>query len=156
MTEMSVTGPFGISDEEVQKLEREEKVRPSTVLKRQLFLGAFRKTGNISVSCAAAKVTRRTFERWLQKSKNFQNQYQDLLESKVDFAESALFVAAGKQERWAVQEILHSRRGRARGYGRTLELGGLDGGPIPVKLYEGIDDSKFPNPKEEDGSFSER
>jgi hypothetical protein len=144
-------GPFGVSDEEVEKLQGElkaEEVKKSTKLKRELFLRVMRKTTNISIACAVIGISRRTFYRWLEGSERFAALYEDVLESKVDFAESALFVAAGKQERWAVQEILRSKRGKKRGYGKTLELGGLDGGPIPVKLYEGIDDSGFPEPKD--------
>jgi len=152
--EKAIEGPFGVADEEVEKLRTElkvEEIRRSTKLRRQLFLRVIRKTTNISIACAVIGIDRRTFYKWIKKSEKFAAQYEHIMESKVDFAESALFVAAGKQEKWAVQEILRSKRGKSRGYGKTLELAGLDGGPIPVKLYEGVDDSGFPKPKEEEG-----
>ena len=114
-----------------------------------------RRTTNISLACGIMQINRSTFYRWLKKGKQFADAYEEVSESKIDFAESALFLVAGSRERWAVQEILRSKRGRARGYGRTLQLEGPDGNPIPVKLYEGIDDAKFP-PKGEGGSFGER
>lgn len=147
-------GPFGVSDEELDKLRNElkaEEVRKSTKLKRELFLRVLRKTTNISIACSVIGINRWTFYNWLKKSEKFARQYEEVMESKVDFAESALFLSAGKQERWAVQEILRSKRGKQRGYGKVLELEGPDGGPIPVKLYEGVDESKFPEAKGEGG-----
>ncbi len=141
-----LVGPFGVSDEELEKLKRDLKSdeRRSTRLKRELFLQVMRKTTNISIACAISGIGRSTFYKWLKKSKKFAQQFEEIMESKVDFAESVLFLAAGERQRWAILEILRSKWGRARGYGKVFELEGPGGGPIPIKLYEGIDDSKFP------------
>ena len=124
------------------KNEKGTKSRRSTQFKQEVFLGILRKTTNISVACGTLGIARSTFYRWLRRNKKFAEEYEEVQQSKTDFAESILFLAVGSGESWAILEVLHGKLGRKRGYGETFELTGPEGEPIPVKLYERIDDSK--------------
>lgn len=57
------------------------------------------KAGNISATCEAVGITRKTFYEWLEKSPEFKQRVEEIQESLIDFAESMLLknIREGKE-----------------------------------------------------------
>ena len=67
------------------------KVTKSNTLKKQTFLAKMKATlGNITASCQAADIARKTYYEWIEKDPDFKQAVEDINEESVDFAESSL------------------------------------------------------------------
>ena len=66
--------------------------RISTQQKKARLLKALGKTlGMIAPACRMARVNRQTFYNWLNSDVQFKDEYQNILEDSLDFAETVLF-----------------------------------------------------------------
>ena len=66
--------------------------RISTQQKKTKLLKALGKTlGMIAPACRMARVNRQTFYNWLKSDVQFKDEYQNILEDSLDFAETVLF-----------------------------------------------------------------
>lgn len=65
--------------------------RDSTISKKKRLLKALEKTlGVIQPACRMARVNRQTFYNWLKSDSQFTEDYQEVLETSLDFAELSL------------------------------------------------------------------
>src|SRR5262245_23035656 len=90
---------------------------------RKLFLLAYEETcGNISASCAAAGIARKTFYRWVQSPSRVNQKFRDRLgrikpeERFLDLAEAVVVKKLRDGDLTAARFIL-DKRGKSRGYG---------------------------------------
>jgi len=103
-----------------------------TLKKKREFLIIFEaKAGNISQTCKAVIIGRRTYYDWLKNDKKFTQDVDDINEGLIDWGESLLKGQMKKGDTTAIIFYLKTK-GRERGYveRREFEHSGPDGGPM--------------------------
>jgi len=102
--------------------------------KQNIFLEAFQKSaGNVSASCKAANINRKTYYRWRVKSPKFAQKADDAIESLYDMVESKIHKQI--QEGNTVMMIFFAKtKMKSRGYieRKELEFDGV----VPVTEVE--------------------
>ena len=89
----------------------------STIFKKKKLLKVLEKTlGVIQPACRIARVNRQTFYNWLKSDSQFKEDYQDVLERSLDFAETSLLHLIADGNTRAIIFFL-SHKGKHRGYG---------------------------------------
>ncbi|AZA51553.1 hypothetical protein EG348_00305 [Chryseobacterium sp. G0201] len=71
----------------------------------------------ISPACQMANVNRQTFYNWLRSDTQFKNDYEEIKEISLDFAETSLFQQIGEHNTTATIFYLKTK-GKHRGYGQ--------------------------------------
>lgn len=97
------------------------------------FLDIFaKKAGNISKSCEAANISRRTFYDWMRDDDEFKESVEDIQEGLLDYAESKLLdnIEAGKEQ--SIFFYLKTR-GKKRGFVERQEIQ-TDGFPDKIQI----------------------
>ena len=90
--------------------------RTSTQNKKRRLLKALKNTlGIIQPACKMAKVNRQTFYNWLKSDSQFKNDYQEILEDALDFAEASLLQQVADGNSRAIIFFL-SHKAKQRGY----------------------------------------
>lgn len=93
--------------------------RDSTISKKKRLLKALEKTlGVIQPACRMARVNRQTFYNWLKSDSQFTEDYQEVLETSLDFAEMSLLQQIADGNTKATIFFL-SHKGKHRGWGLT-------------------------------------
>lgn len=91
--------------------------RTSTQLKKARLLKALEKTlGVIQPACRMARVNRQTFYNWLKSDSQFTEDYQEVLETSLDFAEMSLIQQIADGNTRAIIFFL-SHKAKHRGWG---------------------------------------
>ncbi|MFC4686592.1 hypothetical protein ACFO4P_06555 [Epilithonimonas pallida] len=91
--------------------------RTSTQLKKARLLKAMEKTlGVIQPACRMARVNRQTFYNWLKSDSQFKDDYQEVLEDSIDFAEMSLIQQIADGNTTAIIFFL-SHKAKHRGWG---------------------------------------
>ena len=104
-----------------KKETREEKIARETQEKKVQVLKIFEKKGaNVSVTCEAANIGRRTFYYWRENDKDFDAACKDIEEALVDFAESMLIEKINGKDLTAIIFYLKTK-GKDRGYEERTE-----------------------------------
>ena len=104
-----------------KKETREEKIARETQEKKLQVLKIFEKKGaNVSVTCEAANIGRRTFYYWRENDKDFDAACKDIEEALVDFAESMLIEKINGKDLTAIIFYLKTK-GKDRGYVERTE-----------------------------------
>ena len=86
------------------------------------FIELFRKNaGNISMTCKEFGITRRAYYNKLEKDEYFKEKIDEVLESLIDFAESALMKQIKEGNTTAILFFLKTK-GKHRGYVETQEV----------------------------------
>ena len=99
-----------------KKETREEKIARETQEKKLQVLKIYEKKGaNVSATCSAANIGRRTFYYWRENDKDFDAACKDVEEALVDFAESMLIEKINDKDLTAVIFYLKTK-GKDRGY----------------------------------------
>lgn len=107
--------------EKVKKETREEKIARETQEKKAQVLKIFEKKGaNVSATCSAANIGRRTFYYWRENDKDFDVACKDIEDSLVDFAESMLVEKINDKDLTAIIFYLKTK-GKDRGYVERTE-----------------------------------
>jgi len=109
----------------------------TNLTKRQIFLKSYAKNfGHITNSCAKINISRQTYYDWIKADKQFKQDVDDINNSFIDLAESALKknMDAGMQK--AIEFFLCNKKKDT--YSNTIknQLSGADGGPVSVTLRE--------------------
>ena len=105
----------------VKKETREEKIARETQEKKVQVLKIFEKKGaNVSVTCEAANIGRRTFYYWRENDKDFDAACKDIEDALVDFAESMLVEKIQDKDLTAIIFYLKTK-GKDRGYVERTE-----------------------------------
>lgn len=103
---------------------------------KELFVEAYGKNGgNISSACNAIKISRGTYYLWINNDEVFAAKVEEVNERNLDALESVLFQGALEGDTAKLIFMLKSK-GRKRGYGDKIELGGIDGEPIKIEWSE--------------------
>jgi len=90
--------------------------------KKKLFLEAFEKNaGNISLSCKAIGISRKTFYQWLKNDEKFKEEVEAVEESFLDFTESMLKKKIKAGDNTAILFYLKTK-GKSRGYIEKQEV----------------------------------
>ena len=93
------------------------QTRNSTVFNKKRLLKALEKTlGVIQPACRMARVNRQTFYNWLKSDSQFKDDYQEIKESALDFAEMSLLQQIGDGNAKATIFFL-SHQAKHRGWG---------------------------------------
>jgi hypothetical protein len=79
-----------------------------------------KKAGNISATCIAADISRRTFYTWKENDQKFREAIEDVDEALLDFAESQLLRKVNDGDLTAIIFTLKTK-GRNRGYVERTE-----------------------------------
>ncbi|WP_143884251.1 hypothetical protein [Chryseobacterium binzhouense] len=96
--------------------EAAKQNRDSTTSKKKKLLKVLEKTmGVIQPACKMAGINRQTFYNWIKSDSQFYEDYQDLLEKSLDFAETSLLKQIADGNTRAIIFFL-SNRGKHRGY----------------------------------------
>ena len=99
-----------------KKETREEKIARETQEKKLQVLKIFEKKGaNVSVTCEAANIGRRTFYYWRENDKDFDAACKEIEDALVDFAESMLMEKINDKDLTAIIFYLKTK-GKDRGY----------------------------------------
>lgn len=107
--------------------------------KKAIFLKVYRKTlGNITMSCAAAKITRSDFNRALKEDLNFKIAIGDLDQAEIDFGESKLKERVQKGDTRAIVYFLNTK-GKDRGYGENGQLKITGSKEEPLEINGNLD-----------------
>lgn len=90
--------------------------------KQQLMIESLKSNAcNISQACKSANISRQTHYDWIDKSDNYKKEYNDVVESLIDFAESALMRQI--KEGIVPSTIFFLKtRGKSRGYVERQEI----------------------------------
>lgn len=114
----------------------------SNSIKKKAFLAKMESTlGNITASCKAANIDRKTYYNWLKADPAFADAVNDLSESNIDFAESCLKQQIKDGNTTATIFYLKTK-GKARGYIETHEIIGNQDAPVALSFkdaLEGVD-----------------
>lgn len=104
-----------------KKETRDEKIARETAEKKALVLNVYEKKGaNVSVTCAAANIGRRTFYYWRENDTEFDERCKEIEEALVDFAESVLISKINDKDLTATIFYLKTK-GKDRGYVERTE-----------------------------------
>lgn len=85
-----------------------------------------KKSGNITATCIAANIGRRTFYRYLDNDAKFKEMIEDVNESLVDLAETKLLTLINEGDRESILFMLRTK-GKDRGYGNITQNVKLSG-----------------------------
>lgn len=85
-----------------------------------------KKSGNITETCIAANIGRRTFYRYLDNDAKFKEMIEDVNESLVDLAETKLLTLINEGDRESILFMLRTK-GKDRGYGNITQNVKLSG-----------------------------
>lgn len=102
--------------------------------KKTIFLKAYRKTlGNVTMSCAAAKITLGDYNRALVEDFKFRQDIADLDQAEIDFGESKLKERMQKGDTRAIIYFLNNK-GKERGYGEgsSVKITGSKEEPLEI------------------------
>lgn len=80
---------------------------------------------SLGIQSAAANILgcdRSTICKAIRERTNIADAHAEILESRIDLAESKLFKAVKNGEPWAIKFLLQSSHGGARGYGNTQQI----------------------------------
>ena len=106
----------------VKKETREEKIARETQEKKVQVLKIFEKKGaNVSATCEAANIGRRTFYYWRENDKDFDAACKDIEEALVDFAESMLMQKISADKDLTAIIFYLKTKGKDRGYVERTE-----------------------------------
>ena len=98
--------------------------------KLDTFLKMYRKTlGNVTMSCAAAKITLSDYNRAIVEDLSFRQAISDLDQAEIDFGEMKLKQRMEKGDTRAIIYFLNNK-GKDRGYGEGIKLIGSKEEPI--------------------------
>lgn len=101
---------------------REEKIARETREKKVQVLKIFEKKGaNVSATCEAANIGRRTFYYWRENDKDFDAACKDIEEALVDFAESMLMQKISADKDLTAIIFYLKTKGKDRGYVERTE-----------------------------------
>lgn len=115
-------------------------MNPTKPTKKELFLRSYADTlGHISNACKSIKINRSTYYDWMEKDPDFKQAIDDIDDSFIDLAESALRTNINKGVQRAVEFYLCNQKKSK--YANTFrgELSGIGGEPIKYvieKTYE--------------------
>ena len=119
---------------------KNKQKRPHQKVSNKMIIQALRATGGFVTGAAVRlNVTPSCISKRLTGSPELQAAQAEVMESKLDMAESAVLQAVARGEAWAVCFMLKCK-GKARGYVERQELTGADGGPIRTKAEDLTDD----------------
>lgn len=109
----------------------------TVITKKGVFLKAYRSNlGYVSKACEKISISRQTYYTWLKDDPIFKKKLENIDESFIDLAESALRknIKSGMQK--AVEFYLLNKKKKT--YTNTVknQISGLDGGPVSVTLNE--------------------
>lgn len=82
-------------------------------------------SASLGVHTDAAKILgceRSTISKALKKRPAVAKAHEEILEERLDIAETALFRAVKERQPWAIKFLLQSKRGSDRGYGNTQKI----------------------------------
>lgn len=85
-----------------------------------------KKNGNITATCSAANIGRKTFYRYLENDAKFKEMIEDVNESLVDLAETKLLTLINEGDRESILFMLRTK-GKDRGYGNITQNVKLSG-----------------------------
>lgn len=85
-----------------------------------------KKSGNITATCLAANIGRKTFYRYLENDAKFKEMIEDVNESLVDLAETKLLTLINEGDRESILFMLRTK-GKDRGYGNITQNVKLSG-----------------------------
>lgn len=85
-----------------------------------------KKSGNITATCLAANIGRRSFYRYLENDAKFKEMIEDVNESLVDLAETKLLTLINEGDRESILFMLRTK-GKDRGYGNITQNVKLSG-----------------------------
>ena len=106
--------------------------------KKQAFLAKMETTlGNITASCKAANIDRKTYYNWLKADPAFAAAVEELSESNIDFAESCLKQQIKDGNTTATIFYLKTK-GKARGYIETHEVIGNQEAPVVLSFKDAL------------------
>lgn len=98
-----------------------------TDINKKLAIEALQKTaGNVSAACKSVNINRQRFYEWMEEDHVFAKAVEDVKESLIDMAESALYKQITEGNTTAVIFYLKTQ-GKRRGYTEGIELSGKDG-----------------------------
>ena len=111
--------------------------------KKKMFLEVFKdNAGNISQTCEAVGINRRTFYHWIDKDEKFREVVKEVEEGLIDFVESKLMMNIKEGKETSMIFFLKTK-GKHRGYVEKTEVehsGGLEVPPvINVKVVKNED-----------------
>ena len=113
---------------------------PGKAAKRQEFLDAFKAHhGVIAKACADVGISTRTVLRWRERYATFAAAFDEVREQAIGEWETALNAAGLEQHhpqtiQWTLARMAPDRWSERR----TLELAGLNGGPVQVEVKHGM------------------
>ena len=100
------------------------KVTRSNIKKKKVFLDKMKATlCNITASCEAADIARKTYYEWMKKDEKFRQAVDDLQERDIDFVESQLKKQIKEGDTTATIFYLKTK-GKNRGYSERMEFTG--------------------------------
>lgn len=99
----------------IKKNKPSTKVKDKTKKYKLIFLDKYVKTGNITASCEAGNIGRRTFYNWMESDAKFKQEFEDAEDSLIDFAEGKLLKLIDEKNPTACIFFLKTK-GKERGY----------------------------------------
>ena len=110
-----------VSAPKPKKETRKQKIDRETAEKKALVLKVYeKKAANVSATCIAANIGRRTFYYWRESDPDFDAACKDIEEALVDFAESMLVAKIQDKDLTAIIFYLKTK-GKDRGYVERTE-----------------------------------
>ena len=88
--------------------------------------------GNVSEAAKKASVDRKSHNNWMHNNDKYRETFEEIEERNLDLSESKLLINVNKGNQKAIQFHLE-RKGKKRGYGKELILGGDPDKPLKIK-----------------------
>lgn len=117
-------------------------MRRKTKFLKEQFLEVYRRNLNISATCRAIGINRRTFYSWIEKDKKFREKVDEVFEELIDSVENSLYNLALSGNYNAITFILLNK-GSSRGWRNTSRS------EVNAKVNEKIEIVIVPAEKEE-------
>jgi len=131
----------------------------TNLTKKELFLRSYAKTlGHISNACKAIKISRQTYYDWLENDPDFKQAIDNINDSFIDLAESALRSNIENKVQRAIEFYLCNKKKSQYAHTFRGELSGVGGEPIKYvieKTYEKLGKDEKEGKKGEKGKSEE-
>ena len=115
-------------------------MKPTKPTKKELFLKSYAETlGHITKACEAIKINRASYYDWMEKDPDFKQAIDDIDDSFIDLAESALRSNIENKMQKAIEFYLCNQKKSKYAHTFRGELSGIGGEPIKYiieKTYE--------------------
>lgn len=134
---------MGKSKRQIRVERTQAALARQTANNKKLFLAAFhRKMGNVSMTCRAINIGRRTYYSWCEKDPEFKAEVEEIQESLIDMVESRFYKKMLEDGDTTSMIFYLKTKGKHRGYVERQQIDQRVLNIDPSEILEKLDDKQ--------------